>query len=79
MLIILDVGLIGLVGCLRVFIAVIKHRGRKELVQERAYALLELSVYGPSLREVRVGTQGRNLEAEEHGVVLLTAFSQPDF
>lgn len=49
--------------CLRVSVAVIKDRDQKRFKEEGVYFVLQLSSHISSLREVRAGAQGRNLEA----------------
>jgi hypothetical protein len=44
-------------------IVVIKYHGQKQSAEERAYFSLQFSDHIASLREVRAGTQGGNLEA----------------
>jgi hypothetical protein len=50
--------------CLRVSIAVVKHHDQKQSGEERVYSISQLSGNTPSLREARVGTQGRDVKAE---------------
>jgi hypothetical protein len=45
------------------FVAGIKHHDQRQLGEERACFSLQLSGRAPSLKELREGTQGRNLEA----------------
>jgi len=45
----------------------IKHHDQKQLGEEVVCFSLQFSSHTPSLREVRAGTQGRNLEARAEG------------
>lgn len=58
-----------------IFTAMIKHHVHKQLVKERVYFILQLQGHGPSLLEVRAGSQSRNLAGDDTEAIgeLLTA------
>jgi hypothetical protein len=54
-----------MVGKLRVSIAVIKHHGQKQLGEEQLFSqVFQCPAYSLSSKEVIVGIQVRNLEAQ---------------
>ena len=68
---------------IKVYIAMIKHHNQKRFEQDSVYFTLQFSGHTPSLREIRAGTQGRNMWQEVNrghgGALRVGLFTQPAF